>query len=72
MKLSLRQSLNKSFLKIKPNRIEFDNFKEQLELLLNEINEEEREDHNKAIVRDFLRSTIYKNYFVNSKGNTDL
>ena len=72
MKLKPRQALNKSFLKIKPHRIEFDNFKKELNILLNKINEDEREDHNKNFVRDFLRETFYKNNFVNSKGITDL
>jgi len=72
MKLNPRQSLNKSYLKIKPHRDEFDNFKNELNDLLNRINEAEREDHNKNFVRDFLGQTFYQNHFVNSKGTTDL
>jgi adenine-specific DNA-methyltransferase len=72
MKLNPRQSLNKSLLKIKPHRNEFDNFKKELNTLINTINEDEREDHNKNFVRDFLRDTFYGNHFVNSKGTTDL
>lgn len=72
MKLKPRKALNKSFLKIKPHRIEFDNFKKELNTLLKKINKDEREDHNKNFVRDFLRETFYKNKFVNSKGTTDL
>jgi hypothetical protein len=37
--LSPRQSLNKSFLKIKPNRIEIENFKRSFITLLDDINE---------------------------------
>ena len=72
MKFTPLQALNKSYLKLKPHWEEFENFKTALTKLLNNINENEREDHNKTLVRDFLITTFYTNNFVNSKGDTDL
>jgi hypothetical protein len=56
-------SLNKAFLKIKPNRTEIDIFKKNLILLLDKIKlveerpKDESEEHLKNDIRDFLRDT---------------
>jgi adenine-specific DNA-methyltransferase len=71
--LEPRKALNKAFLKIKPNRSQIENFKENLIQLLNHINEKEQEEFHKNLVIDFLKKTYYDpNYFVNTKGRNDL
>jgi len=66
------KAVDKAYYKHKPNRREFDNFKSQLIYLLNNINEEEGEEHNKGLISDLLKNTFYKDYFVNTKDRTDL
>lgn len=70
--IPLRKSINKAFLKIKPVREDFDNFKNELQKLLLLINDKESEEHNKNFVRDFLINTFYSKKYVNTKGRTDL
>jgi len=76
MKLNIltpRKSLNKAFLKIKPNRNDIENFKSNFIKLINHINEIEFEEFHKNLVSDFLKDTYYKeNYFINTKGRNDL
>ena len=74
-KLSIREALNKAFLRMKPGRNEIDNFKEGFIKLTNQINEKvkEGEEFHKNLVSDFLKDTYYKNkYFINTKGSIDL
>jgi adenine-specific DNA-methyltransferase len=68
----LKKSINKSYLKVKPFREDFENFKSQLAKLLSLINEKESEEHNKNFIRDFLKNTFYSQKEVNTKGKTDL
>ena len=71
--LSIRQSLNKAFLKIKPNRDDIENFKKNLISLLNHINNDESEEYGKNLISEFLKDTYYKpNYFINVKDRKDL
>ncbi len=76
MKLSLltpRKSLNKAYLKIKPNRIDIEVFKLNLVQLLERINDKESEEFHKNLISDFLKDTYYKqNHFINTKGRNDL
>jgi type II restriction/modification system DNA methylase subunit YeeA len=76
MKLNIltpRKSLNKAFLKIKPNRNDIENFKSNFIKLINHINEIEFEEFHKNLVSEFLKDTYYKeNYFINTKGRNDL
>ena len=44
--LTLKKSVNKSYLKIKPVRNDFEIFKDQLLKLLSLINEKESKEHN--------------------------
>lgn len=71
--LQPRKSLNKAFLKIKPNRTEIELFKTNLIAILDTINEKESEEFHKNLVINFLKKTYYDpNYFVNTKGRNDL
>ncbi len=68
-----KKSLNKAFLKVKPNRIEIENFKTNLIQLLDRTNETESEEFHKNLVIDFLKKTYYEpNHFINTKGRNDL
>ena len=72
-KLKPKKSLNKAFLKVKPNRTEIEHFKTNLIQLLDHINDAESEEFHKNLVIDFLKKTYYDpNYFVNTKGRNDL
>lgn len=73
MKIEPRKALNKAFLKIKPNRIGIELFKENLILLLDSIKEKESEEFHKNLISDFLKNTYYSpNHFINTKGRNDL
>jgi len=68
-----RKSLNKAFLKLKPNRTEIESFKSNLRKLFDGINESESEEFHKNLVADFLKATYYsENHFINTKGRNDL
>jgi adenine-specific DNA-methyltransferase len=71
--LSPRKSLNKAYLKVKPNRTEIDVFKSNFNQLLDQIDEMESEEFHKNLISDFLKDTYYKqNHFINTKGRNDL
>ena len=55
MHLSPRQSLNKAFLKFKPNRSEIERFKANLIQLLDRTNDTESEVFHKSLVIGFLK-----------------
>jgi hypothetical protein len=70
--LTPRKSLNKAFLKVKPNRVQIDSFKQQLSSLLEQIKEGESEEFHKNIIADFLKNTYYApDYYINTKGRND-
>ena len=54
-----RESLNKAFLKVKPNRNDIENFKKNLHSLIEKINESESEEFHKNLIGDFLKGTYY-------------
>ncbi|MEA5512103.1 hypothetical protein VB715_20215 [Crocosphaera sp. UHCC 0190] len=58
--LSPRQTLNKAFLKVKPNRSDIDIFKSNLQELLAQIKESESEEFHKNLISDFLKQTYYQ------------
>jgi hypothetical protein len=65
--LTPRKSLNKAFLKVKPNRSQIDSFKQQLSSLLEQIKEGESEEFHKNIIADFLKNTYYApDYYINN------
>ncbi|AKP51540.1 class I SAM-dependent DNA methyltransferase [Cyclobacterium amurskyense] len=71
--LKPRKALNKSFLKVKPNRNEIEVFKANLIQLLDRTNETESEEFHKNLVSDFLKRTYFHpNYYINTKGRNDL
>ena len=71
--ISPRKSLNKAFLKVKPNRMEIERFKKNLVNLLDRINESESEEFHKNIVSEFLKNTYSTpNHYINTKERTDL
>jgi adenine-specific DNA-methyltransferase len=73
MLLEPRKSLNKAFLKIKPNRTGIELFKHNLILMLDSIKEKETEEFHKNLISDFLKNTYYSpNHFINTKEKNDL
>ena len=76
MKLTLktpRNALNKAFMKVKPTRVEIENFKTNLITLLDRIRENEGEEFNKNLLSDFLKDTYYKqSHSINTKDKKDL
>ncbi|MGB4413422.1 MAG: Eco57I restriction-modification methylase domain-containing protein [Paludibacter sp.] len=71
--LNPRLSLNKAFLKVKPNRSEIELFKKNLIDLIDTIDEFESEEFHKNLVSDFLKNTYYGgNHFINTKDRKDL
>ncbi|WP_228020093.1 Eco57I restriction-modification methylase domain-containing protein [Sphaerospermopsis sp. LEGE 08334] len=76
-KIQPRESLNKAFLKVKPNRTEIENFKKNLQSLIDKINESESEEFHKNLIGDFFKNTYYStnhsaNHFINTKNRNDL
>ncbi|NTW33782.1 MAG: type II restriction endonuclease, partial [Bacteroidetes bacterium] len=68
-----RKSLNKAFLKIKPQRDDIEKFKKNLVEVLDKIYENESEEYHKNLVSDFLKNTYYSPAnFINTKGRNDL
>ncbi|MBC6401091.1 MAG: Eco57I restriction-modification methylase domain-containing protein [Ekhidna sp.] len=72
-RLKPRKSLNKAFLRVKPNRAEIESFKTGLIQLLDKTNDTESEEYHKNLVSDFLKETYYApKHFINTKGRKDL
>jgi adenine-specific DNA-methyltransferase len=68
-----RIALNKSYLKVKPNRNDIEKFKTHLIELLDQINEKETEEFHKNIISKFLDKTYYSgNHYINTKSRNDL
>ena len=68
-----KKALNKAFLKVKPNRVEIEQFKKNLIQLLDRTNDTETEEFHKNLVIDFLKKTYYDpSHFINTKGWNDL
>ena len=68
-----KQALNPAFLKQKPDRESIELFKKEFISLLDKINDAESEEFHKNLMIDFLNSVYYKdNYYINTKGRTDL
>jgi adenine-specific DNA-methyltransferase len=72
--LKPRQSLNKAFLKLKPNRTDIEEFKTNLIELIDRSNPNESEEFHKNLITEFLRKTYYRQSenFINTKGRSDL
>lgn len=66
------QTVNKAYLKQSVGETEIIGFKEALRKMLNNINANESEEHNKNLVIAFLSNAFYKNTnAINTKGKTD-
>ncbi|NMM76222.1 Eco57I restriction-modification methylase domain-containing protein [Acidovorax sp. SRB_24] len=71
--ISVKQALNKAFLKTKPPRSYVEVFKNQLIRLLDNVNVHESEEHHKNLISDFLRKIGYDGkHSINTKARTDL
>lgn len=71
--LKPRLSLNKAFLKVKPNRPEIELFKKNLISLIDTIDEFESEEFHKNEVSKFLQNTYYSGkHYINTKDRKDL
>ena len=77
--LSPKLALNKAYLKINPKRIEIEEFKKNLIILLDKIKvvedrpKDESEEHLKNEILHFLRDTFYKDSnAINTKDKKDL
>jgi adenine-specific DNA-methyltransferase len=57
IKLKPKKALNKAFLKAKPDRDSIEKFKKNLLALLHHLDMQEREEHLKNDVADFLKNT---------------
>lgn len=73
MNFSPRQSLNKAFLKVKPNRSGINLFRKNLLHLFSQVNKNESEEFHKNVVSGFLSQTYYSPvHYINTKGRNDL
>ncbi len=71
--LNIRKSINKAFLKVKPDRSQIEGFKTNLSYYLDQIKESESEEFHKNIISEFLKNTYYsQTHYINTKGRTDL
>ncbi|HUU99518.1 MAG TPA: DNA methyltransferase, partial [Bacteroidales bacterium] len=71
--LNLRNSINKAFLKVRPNRIRIEAFKKNISSLFDQIKESESEEFHKNIISEFLKNTYYSpDHYINTKGRADL
>jgi hypothetical protein len=72
--LSIKQALNKAYLKVRPDRASITRFKTEFTRLLDTIqgNPEESEEFLKNAVAEFLKNTFYGGYGINTKGKIDL
>ena len=73
--ISIKNALNKAFIKVRPQRACIDNFKKNFMYLQEclKLNAKEHEEHLKNLVSDFLKNTWYgKEYYINTKDRIDL
>lgn len=72
--LTPSQSIQKSYLRQPTNMGELENFRCQLEILLNELNPTDPEESNKGRVKTFLEQTLWPSttYEINASEKTDL
>jgi len=71
--ISLSNSLNAAYRKVKASRTQIDLFKKNMSKLYAQIEMNESEEYHKNIISDFLKETYYSpNHYMNTKGRTDL
>ena len=54
--LTLRKSVNKAYLKVKPERSQIETFKKNILSLYDQIDESESEEFHKNIISEFLKN----------------
>ncbi|MTI87374.1 MAG: hypothetical protein FH748_05335 [Balneolaceae bacterium] len=73
---TVRQGINKAYLKVNVKRADLDGFKEEATAYLNNLDQAKGKDeeHHKAYLRDFLKNTFYakEERLVNTSRNVDL
>ncbi|MCQ6961514.1 DUF7149 domain-containing protein, partial [Mucilaginibacter aquariorum] len=68
----LKASLNKAYRLISPRRVDLDQFKKNLQLMLGLIDEKESEENVKIHLMDFMKNTFYNpDHLIATKGKTD-
>jgi len=71
--LSIRKTLNKAYLKVKPSRSQIELLKSNLLDLFHQINKSESEEYHKNLIAEFLKKTYYHpTHSINTKGRADL
>ncbi|MCJ7448782.1 MAG: Eco57I restriction-modification methylase domain-containing protein [Bacteroidales bacterium] len=71
--LNLKNSINKAFLKVRPNRTRIELFKKNISSLFDQIKEPESEEFHKNIISEFLKNTYYSpDHYINTKDRADL
>jgi hypothetical protein len=71
--LNLRNSINKAYLKVKPNRTQIETFKKNITNLFDQIKGSESEEFHKNIISECLKNTYYSpNNYINTRGRSDL
>ncbi|MBL7214072.1 MAG: class I SAM-dependent DNA methyltransferase [Phycisphaerae bacterium] len=70
--LTIKQSLNKSFRKLRPTRAEIETLRSGLVKMLAGVNLKESEEYHKNLIRDFFSKTAFVDYFINTKERNDL
>ncbi len=71
--ISIKDSINKAYLKLPPSRSQIDKFKANFITLFNRIKESEGEEFHKNEISEFLKSTYYSpNHYINTHGRFDL
>ncbi|MCL2184756.1 MAG: hypothetical protein FWB86_02720 [Treponema sp.] len=73
--IQIKDSLNKAFIKVRPERASIERFKTHFITLLDRINisPNETEEFLKNLISDFLKKTWYfEDYFINTKERIDL
>ena len=68
----IRPSLNKAFLKVKPLRAEVEQFRAELQRLVERSARAESEEYHKNNLSGFLRTTQFGNHYLNTSDRTDL
>jgi hypothetical protein len=58
--LNIRKSINKAYLKVKPNRTQIETFKKNIVSLFDRIDESESEEFHKKIISDKFQYNIIK------------
>jgi adenine-specific DNA-methyltransferase len=71
-KLTVLQSLRKGHRKQKTTRKEMDLFRQGLKRMFECANKSESEEYHKGLIKEFLNSTSFSQYFINTKDRSDL